>query len=117
MISREQMQPERAEYLDRPAQVQLERIGDALDRVAKALVNAPALADARDDVDRMMAYTDWTAHVLDDDPLVDSVADCHRLMARLRAAWSEVEASSELRRWIRLDVLEMRNRLRHAAKS
>ena len=117
MISREQMSPERAGYLERPAHLQLEQIGDALDRVAAALVEAPAIDDARDDIDRMMSYTDWTARVLEGSPLVDAVADCHRLMARLRGSWADVEASAELRRWIRREVLEMRDRFRGAANA
>jgi hypothetical protein len=52
-----------------------------------ALDDPASLGTARDEVDRNMAYTEWTARALDGNPLVDSVVDCHRLMGRLRSDW------------------------------
>jgi hypothetical protein len=117
MISREQMEPERGEYVARPVAAQLEQIATALDRIVAAIGEAAALGSARDDVDRCMAYTEWTAYALDGNPLVETVAECHRLMGRLRGEWSKIEASEELRGWVRHDVADMRDRLRFTARA
>jgi len=117
MISREQMEQERSGYEAQSVAAQLEQIAATLDRIVATIGEVTALGDARDDVDRSMAYTEWTAYALDGNPLVESVADCHRLMGRLRTDWRQIEASSELRVWVRRDVAEMRERLRHAARA
>ena len=87
------------------------------DRIAAAIGDAASLESARDDVDRNMAYTEWTAHALDGNLLIEAVVDCHRLMGRLRSEWGKIEASAELREWIRCDVAEMRDRFRHTARA
>src|SRR4051794_28168304 len=116
MITREQMDSERGEYVTLRVPAQLERIAASLSRIVTAIGDASSLSAARDDVDRNMAYTEWTAFALDGNPLVESVADCHRLMGRLRSDWTKIEASSELRDWVRRDVAEMRERLIHTAR-
>jgi hypothetical protein len=117
MISREQMEPERSGYLDRSPRAQLEQIATTLDDIAGALAEAVSLEAARDGVDRTMAYTEWTVCVLDGNPIVEVVVDCHGLMGRLRGEWSRIEESAELRAWVRRDVIEMRDRLRHTARA
>jgi hypothetical protein len=117
MISREQMEPDRRDYLARPVATQLEQIALTLDRIAAALRDAASSEEARDEVDRTMAYTEWTAHALDGTPMIKPVVDCHRLMGRLRSDWGKVLASPELREWIRRDVAEMRDRVWHTARA
>ncbi len=115
MITRDQMESERAAYLERSMNAQIEQIGDTLERIAGAVGEPASLDAARDDVDRLMAYTEWTATVLEGHSSLDAleaVVDCHRLMGRLRGAWQGVESSSDLRGWIRWDVAQMRDRLR-----
>lgn len=118
MISREKMEHECSAYLERPASVQIEQIGDTLERIAGAVGEPASLDTARDDVDRLMAYTERTATVLEGNASLDAleaVVDCHQLTGRLRGAWQGVESSSDLRGWIRRDVAQMRDRLRQTA--
>ncbi len=116
MISREQMEPERDDYLERPVTAQIEQIAAALDRLASALSDETRLKAARDEADRVMAYTEWTSRALDGNPLIVSAVDSHRLIGRLRGDWAMIQVSAELREWVRRDVAEICDRLRHTAR-
>src|SRR5438045_3114411 len=109
MISRQQLEAVRDGYLARPIAAQREAHADTVGRIAAAIGDVASFEVVRDDVDRNMAYTEWTAHALDGIPLVKVVVDCHRLMGRLRSDWAKIQVGAELRGWVWRDVGEMRD--------